>query len=127
MLANDPFINNSGLGTTNLSSTLLLSLQSYIFQTFHFNLMFISKLTKALNCVAIFLPTQCIFQDLMNGVRLVGRHKGDRLFYLDQCDCSSLVALQPPISPFRHHCHLSHSSLQPLKLLVPSCRQVESL
>ena len=50
----------SGLGTTNLSPNLSLSSVLYI-PDFPFNLFSISKLTKILNCAAIFLSTHCIF------------------------------------------------------------------
>ena len=50
-----------GLGTANLSPNLSLSYVLYI-PDFPFNLFLISKLTKLLNCAAIFLSTNCIFQ-----------------------------------------------------------------
>ena len=50
----------SGLDTTNFSPNLSLSSVLYI-PDFLFNLLSISKLTKLLNCTAIFLSTHCIF------------------------------------------------------------------
>jgi len=50
----------SSFGTANLNSNLSLYLLLYI-PVFQFNLLSISKLTKLLNCAAIFLSTHCIF------------------------------------------------------------------
>ena len=63
----------------------------------------------------------------MTGRKIGGVHGADRLYYLDQCGSSQLVALQPSVSPLHHHCRLGHPSLQTLKSLVPSCSQIESL
>ena len=52
-LADGSAITFSGLGTTNLSPNLSLSSVLYI-HDFPFNLLSISKLTKILNCAAIF-------------------------------------------------------------------------
>ena len=87
----------------------------------------ISKLTKILNCAAIFLSTHCIFQDLKTGKIIGGGHEADGLYYLDQCGSSRLMASHLSISPLQHHCHLGHPSLKNLKSLVLSCRQIESL
>ena len=89
--------------------------------------MSISKLTKILNCVAIFLSTRCIFQDLKTGKIIGGGHEASGLYYLDQRGSSCLVASHLSISPLQHHCHLGHPSLQNLKSLVSLCRQIESL
>ena len=89
--------------------------------------MSISKLTKILNCAAIFLSIHCIFQDLKTGKIIGGGHEANGLYYLDRCGSSSLVASHLSISPLQHHCHLGHPSLQNLKSVVSSCRQIESL
>ena len=56
-----------------------------------------------------------------------GRHKANGLYYLDRCVSSSLVASHLSILTLQHHCRLGHPSLQNLKSLVLSCRQIESL
>ena len=81
----------SSLGTVNLSPNLSLSSILYI-PDFLFNLLSISKLTKHLNCAAIFLSTHCIFQDLKTGKIIGGGHEVDGLYYLDWCGSSNLVA-----------------------------------
>lgn len=44
---------------------------------FKFNLLSVSKLTKALSCSVNFFPDFCVFQDLYNGrVREIGREEG---------------------------------------------------
>ena len=116
----------SSLGTANLNPNLSLSYVLYI-PNFHFNLLSISKLTKLLNCAAIFLSTHCIFQDLKTRKIIGGGHEGDGLYYLDWRGSSSLVAFHLSISPLQHHCRIGHPSLKNLKSLVPSCRQIESL
>ena len=50
----------SGLDTANFSPNLSLFSVLYI-PNFPFNLLSLSKLTKLLNCTAIFLSTHCIF------------------------------------------------------------------
>ena len=97
-LANGSATTVSGLGTANLSLNLSLSSVLYI-PDFPFNLLSISKLTKILNCAAIFLSTHCIFQDLKIGKIFGGRHEVDGLYYLDRCDSSRLVASYLSISP----------------------------
>ena len=106
---------------------VLISLSSVLYiPSFPFNLLSISKLTKILNCAAIFLSTHCIFQDLKTRKIIGGGHEADGLYYLDRCGSSHLVASHLSISPLQHHCRLGHPSLKNLKSLVLSC-QIESL
>ncbi|KAL4619835.1 hypothetical protein ACB092_06G109400, partial [Castanea dentata] len=77
----------SGLDTANLSPNLSLSSILYILD-FPFNLLSISKVTKILNCAAIFLSTHCIFQDLMTRKIIGGGHEAGGLYYLDRCGSS---------------------------------------
>ncbi|KAG5582121.1 hypothetical protein H5410_052748 [Solanum commersonii] len=45
---------------------------------FHYNLLSVSKLTRELNCCAIFYPNHCVFQDLSSGnVRGTGTLEND--------------------------------------------------
>ena len=81
-LANGSATTVSGLGTANLSPNLSLSSVLYI-PDFPFNLLSISKLTKILNCAAIFLSTHCIFQDLKTRKIIGGGHEAGGLYYLD--------------------------------------------
>ena len=115
-----------GLGTTNLGPNLSFFFVLYI-PNFPFNLLSISKLTKILNCAAIFLSTHCIFQDLKTGKIIGGGHEAGGLYDLDRCGSSRLVASHLSISPLQHHCRLGHPSIQNLKSLVPLCCQIGSL
>ena len=65
----------SGLGTANFSPNLSLSSVLYI----PFNLLSIRKLTKILNCAAIFLSAHCIFQDLKTRKIIGGGHEAGGL------------------------------------------------
>ena len=79
---------------------VLISLSSVLYiPSFPFNLLSISKLTKILNCAAIFLSTHCIFQDLKTRKIIGGGHEADGLYYLDWHGSSSLVASHLSISP----------------------------
>lgn len=49
------------------------------------NLLFISKLTKDMNCVTKFFPTHCKFQDLNSG-RMIGNAKESEGLYLLKSD-----------------------------------------
>ena len=64
-----------GLGIANLGPNLSLFSVLYI----PFNLLSISRLTKILNCVAIFLSTHCIFQDLKTRKIIGGGHEASGL------------------------------------------------
>ena len=79
---------------------VLISLSSVLYiPSFPFNLLSISKLTKILNCAAIFLSTHCIFQDLKTRMIIGGGHEAGGLYYLDWCGSSSLVASHLSILP----------------------------
>ena len=90
---------------------VLIFLSSVLYiRDFPFNLLSISKLTKILNCVAIFLSTHCNFQDLKTGKIIGEGHEASGLYYQDRCGSSRLVAFDLSMSPLQHHCHLGHPS-----------------
>jgi hypothetical protein len=62
-LANGSLSKVVGLGTTHLSPNIELLSVLHV-PGFPFNLLSISKITKALNCLVSFHPSLCIFQDL---------------------------------------------------------------
>ena len=91
---------------------VLISLSFVLYiPNFPFNLLPISKLTKLLNCIAIFLSTHCIFQDLKTGKIIGGGHEARGLYYLDRCGSSHFVASHLSILPLQHHFRLGHPSL----------------
>jgi transposase InsO family protein len=118
-LANGSLSKAVGSGTTHLSPDIELSSVLHV-PGFPFNLLSISKITKALNCSVSFYPSLCIFQDLKTR-RMIGMgHEVDGLYYLDLAPPSR--ALQSSTSALQWHCRLGHPSLSTLKHQVPSLR-----
>lgn len=71
-----------GIGTVSLSPSLSLTDTLFI-PSLNCNLMSVSQLTKSHNCVAIFFPTHCIFQNIHTKELIgSGKEKGG-LYYLD--------------------------------------------
>jgi hypothetical protein len=67
-------------GDVLLSSDIMLSSVLHI-PNFAFNLLFVSRLAKSLNCAIIFLPFHCLLQDL-SSKKIFGRgYKCDGLYY----------------------------------------------
>ena len=84
---------------------------------FSFNLVSVSKLTRALKCCVSFFPHFCLLQDLMMK-QIIGRGNeyGD-IYILD------LEVLRPVVcsgvTTFETYCRLGHPSLPLLKKLCP--------
>ena len=59
------------------------------------NLLSISQLTKKSNCLAKFLPSHCVFQDLLSGKTIGNAKECDGLYYFNETDvcgqCSPTV------------------------------------
>ena len=71
-----------GSGTVNPTPSLPLS-SVLSLPNFSFNLLSVSKLTRALNCCISFFPDHCLFQDLTTK-RIIGRgHVSKGLYMLD--------------------------------------------
>jgi hypothetical protein len=71
----------AGSGTTHLSPDIELFFVLHA-PSFPFNLLSISKITKALNCFISLYHSLCIFQDLETRMIGMGREVGG-LYYLD--------------------------------------------
>ena len=96
-LANGSLSKVVGSGTTYLSPDIELLSVLHV-PGFPFNLLSISKITKALNCSVSFYPSLCIFQDLKTW-RMIGMgHEVDGLYYLDLAPTPSSRALQSSAS-----------------------------
>ena len=81
-LANDSLSTVAGSSHTHLSPDIEL-LSILHFPGFHFNLLSISKITRALNCSISFYHSLCIFKDLKMR-RMIGiGHEVGGLYYLD--------------------------------------------
>uniref|UniRef100_A0ACD5WAE1 Uncharacterized protein n=1 Tax=Avena sativa TaxID=4498 RepID=A0ACD5WAE1_AVESA len=110
-----------GSGTVNCGSNLTLASILHV-PSFPLNLLSVSCITKDLNCAAIFLPYECIFQELGTGRKLGMRSLHDGLYYLDN-DASHAVAAALPLTPLEElllqHRRLGHLSFVTMSQLYP--------
>ena len=88
------------------------------------NLLSISTITRTLNCVAIFYPFHCVFQDLHTGQRIGLGHKNGRGIYELVSDTPSpgLLALfsnSSATSSISWHRRLGHPCLSIFKQTLP--------
>jgi hypothetical protein len=111
-----------GFGTVVCSPNISLSSVLHV-PSFPINLLSISGITNELNCVALFFPSWCLFQELGTGRRLGTGRMHDGLYYLDK-DISPVVAtvLSPsPLNEFLlQHRRLGHMSFATLGQLYPN-------
>lgn len=86
--------------------------------SFHLNLMYVSKLTNALNCCAILFPNFCVLQDLATGKMIGSGEQCGGLYYMSplQRTPASHQVSQPSNL---WHMHLGHPSPSRLKLVSP--------
>ena len=77
---------------------------------FSFNLIFVSKLTRTLNCSISFFPNYCLIQDLSTK-RTIGRGHESRGLYILDTKVPKPVAWSGVVTPFELHCRLGHPSL----------------
>ena len=99
--------------TPSIPLTLVLSLPN-----FSFDLMSVSKLTRALKCYISFFPNFYLFQDLITK-QIIGKgHESGGLYILDPT-VSKPIACSGVTTPFETHCRLGHPSLPLLKKLCP--------
>ena len=73
-----------------------------------FNLIFVSKLTRTLNCSISFFPDHCLIQDLSTK-RIIGRGRESRGLYILETKVPKFVACFGVVTPFDLHCCLGHS------------------
>ena len=99
--------------TPSIPLTSVLSLPN-----FSFNLMSVSKLTRALKCYISFFPDFCLFQDLMTKQIICRGHESGGLYILDP-KVPRPIACSRVTTPFETHCRLGHLSLPLLKKLCP--------
>ena len=99
--------------TPSIPLTSVLSLPN-----FSFNLMYVSKLTRALKCYISFFSDFCLFQDLMTK-QIIGRGRESRGLYILDLVVSKPIACSGVTTPFETHCRLGHPSLPLLKKLCP--------
>ena len=111
-----------GSGTIMCSTDMSLSSVLHV-PSFPINLLSISCITNELNCVAIFFPSWCLFQELGTGRRLGTGIMHDGLYYLDN-NMPPVVAAVASLSPLDefllHHRRLGHMSFVTLGRLYPA-------
>ena len=102
-----------GIGTAATTPNLPLSSVFYL-SHFSYNLLSVTKITKALNYTVIFFLTHCVFQKLGMGKRNDTGHERNGLYELgltfDQVACISTS------TTVDDHCRLGHPSVPTLKL-----------
>ena len=97
--------------TPSIPLTSVLSLPN-----FFFNLMSVSKLTRALKCYISFFPDFCLFQDLMRKQIIGGGREFGGLYILDPT-VPRPIACFGVTTLFETHCRLGHLLLPLLKKL----------
>ena len=107
--------------TPSIPLTSILSLPN-----FSFNLMFVSKLTRALKCYISFFPNFCLFQDLMTK-QIIGRGREFGGLYILDPTIPRPIACSGVTTPFETHCRLGHPSMPLLKKLCPQFSNLLSL
>ena len=107
--------------TPSIPLTSVLSLPN-----FSFNLMYVSKLTRALNCYISLFPDFCLFQDLMTK-QIIGRGRESGGLYILDPTVLRPIACSGVTIPFETHCRLGHLSLPLLKKLYPQFLSLLSL
>ena len=99
--------------TLSIPLTSVLSLPN-----FSFNLMSVSKLTRALKCYISFFPDFCLFQDLMTK-QIIGRGRESGGLYILDPTIPRPIACSGVSTAFETHCRLGHLLLPLLKKLCP--------
>ena len=84
--------------TPSIPLTSVLSLPN-----FSFNLMYVSKLTRALKCYISFFPDFCLFQDLMTK-QIIGRSHESRGLYILDPIVPRPIACSGVTTTFETHC-----------------------
>lgn len=115
------------LGSGTIDLTPSVSLSSVLsLPNFSFNLLSVSKITRALNCCVSFFPDFCVFQDLSTK-RIIGRGRETDGLYIFEPQVPSSLTCSSSSSPLDVHCRLGHPSLQNLKKLCPEFSYLPSL
>ena len=99
------------LGSRTIHPTPLITLTSAMsLPQFSFNLIYVSKLTRTLNCSISFFPDHCLIQDL-SMKRIIGQGSEFRGFYILETKVSKSIACSRVVTPFELHCRMGRPSL----------------
>ena len=77
---------------------------------FSFNLIYVSKLTRTLNCSISFFFYYCLIRDLSTK-RIISRERKSRGLYILDTEVSKSISCSGVVTPFELHCRLGHPSL----------------
>ena len=92
------------LGSSTIFPTTCIFLSSVLsLPKFSFNLMSMSKLTRALKCYISFFPHFCLFWDLMMK-QIIGRGRESRDLYILDPLVLRHIAYSGVTTPFKTHC-----------------------
>ena len=109
-----------------INPTPLITLTSVIsLPQFSFNLIYVSKLTRTLNCSILFFLDYCFIQDLLTK-RIIGRGRESGDLYILETEVPKSIACSRVVTPFDLHCCLGHPSLSLLKKLYPQFSSLSS-
>ena len=115
------------LGSGTIVPTLSIPLTSVLsLPNFSFNLMSVSKLTRALKRYISLFPDFCLFQDLMTK-QIIDRGRESGGLYILDPTVPRLIACSRVTTPFDTHYRLGHLSLPLLKKLCPQFSSLLSL
>ena len=107
------------LRSGTIHPTPLITLTSVMsLPQFSFNLIYVSKFTRTLNCSISFFPDHYLIQDL-SMERIIDRGCEFGSLYILETKVPKSVACSGVVTPFDLHCHLGHPSLPLLKKLYP--------
>ena len=99
------------LGSRVIHPTPLITLTSVLsLSQFSFNLIYMRKPTRTLNCSISFFPDYCLIQDLSRK-RIIDRGRESRGLYIFETEVPKSVACPRVVTPFELHCRLGHPSL----------------
>ena len=115
------------LGSGTIHPTPLITLTSILsLPQFSFNLIYVSKLARTLNCSITFFPDYCFIQDLLTK-QIIGRGREFWGLYILETEVPKFVTCPGVVTSFELHCRLGHPSLSLLKKLYPQFSSLSSL
>ena len=115
------------LGSGTIHPTPLITLTSVLsLPQFFFNLIYVIKLTRTLNCNISFFLVHLMIQDL-SMKQIIGRGCESGCLYILETELPKSVACFGVVTPFELHCCMGHRSLPLLKKLYFQFSSLSSL
>ena len=91
----------------------------------YFNLIYVSKLTRTLNCSISFFPYYRLIQNLLTK-QIIGRGRESGGLYILETGVPKSVSCSGVVNPFELHCRSGHHSFSLLKKLYPQFSSLSS-